>query len=81
MNEFDDIRPYDDAEVPSVISRLLRDNDFLDLLLSRRLPRLSNLVPVRFLMRPILRNSLAKLAADVSTVEDFQAHMTSALRN
>jgi hypothetical protein len=81
MNEFDDIRPYDDAEVPSVISRLLRDNEFLDLLLSRRLPRLSKLVPVRFLMRPILRNSLAKLAADVSTVEDFQAHMTSALRN
>ncbi len=81
MNKFDDIRPYDDSEVPSVISRLLRDTEFLDLLLSRRLPRLSKLAPVRLIMRPILRNSLARLAANVTTVADFQGHMTRALKD
>ena len=34
MTEFDDIRPYNDAEVPAVIARLVADPEFLNLLLS-----------------------------------------------
>ena len=33
MTEFDDIRPYNDSEVPAVIARLLDDKEFLNLLL------------------------------------------------
>lgn len=32
MGEFDAIRPYDDAEVPAVLARLLSDPAFLDIL-------------------------------------------------
>ena len=36
MSEFDDIRPYNDSEVPAVIARLIADSEFIDLLLSRK---------------------------------------------
>ena len=81
MTEFDDIRPYNDAEVPAVIARLVADPEFLNLLLSRKLPNLSKLPFLKLIARPFLRNSLRKLAADVRTVEDFQAHMSAALKN
>ncbi|MDG1164431.1 MAG: 1-acyl-sn-glycerol-3-phosphate acyltransferase [Porticoccaceae bacterium] len=81
MTEFDDIRPYNDSEVPVVIARLLADPEFLNLLLSRKLPVLSKLPLLNFFARPFLRNSLSKLAAGVRTVEDFQSHMSTALVN
>ncbi|MDC0134197.1 hypothetical protein OAI19_03295, partial [Porticoccaceae bacterium] len=65
MTEFDDIRPYNDAEVPAVIARLVADPEFLNLLLSRKLPTLSKLPFLKLIARPFLRNSLRKLAADV----------------
>ena len=79
MTEFDDIRPYNDSEVPSVIARLVGDTEFLDLLLSRRLPLLSKLPLFKVIARPWLKNSLSKLASGVRTVEDFQSHMSTAL--
>jgi hypothetical protein len=79
MTEFDDIRPYNDSEVPAVIARLLADPEFLDLLLSRRAPLLSKLPLFKWVARPWLKNSLAKLASAVRTVEDFQSHMSTAL--
>ena len=39
MGEFDAIRPYDDAEVPAVLARLLSDPAFLDILTHNRFPR------------------------------------------
>ena len=30
MEEFDDIRPYQNAEVPEVIERLLKNDEFFD---------------------------------------------------
>ena len=79
MTEFDDIRPYNDSEVPAVIARLVGDTEFLDLLLSRRLPLLSKLPLFKVIARPWLKNSLSKLASGVRTVEDFQSHMSTAL--
>ncbi|MBP3859568.1 MAG: glycerol acyltransferase, partial [Pseudomonas sp.] len=40
MGQFDSIRPYDDAEVPAVLARLLSDKAFLDILTHFRFPRL-----------------------------------------
>ena len=83
MNQFDDIRPYRDSEVSAVISRLIADNEFIDLLLSRRLPKLWRLAPwlLKPIARPLLRRSLRLLTADVTTVTDFQDHVKVGLQN
>ena len=79
MSEFDDIRPYDDAEVPAVIARLIADSEFIDLLLSRKAPLLAKLCP--WLIRPFIRYGLRKLSKDMRTVNDLQVHMTEGLKN
>ena len=38
MTEFDEIRPYRDAEVPTVVRRMIADPEFVDLLLERQFP-------------------------------------------
>ena len=78
MNEFDDIRPYDDGEVPAVIARLIADPEFIDLLLSRRAPLLAKICP--YLARPFIRRSLRRLTRDMLTVAHVQGHMTVALK-
>jgi hypothetical protein len=78
MNEFDDICPYDDGEVPSVIARLIADTEFIDLLLSRRVPLLAKVCP--WLARPFVRQSLRRLTKNMLTVADIQAQMTLALK-
>ena len=78
MSEFDDIRPYDDSEVPAVLARLIADPEFIDLLLSRRMPRLAKICP--WLLRPFVRRGLAKAMASVSTVDDLQSHLTTSLK-
>jgi 1-acyl-sn-glycerol-3-phosphate acyltransferase len=81
MNEFDDIRPFQDCEVPEALARLISDPELLDLLISRQFPRFHRLIPVIFsaIARPFLRRHLLSLTKDVSTVSDFQRHMTSRL--
>jgi len=83
MNQFDDIRPYRDIEVPTVLSRLIADNEFIDLLLSRRIPLLMKFAPwlLKPIARPLLKRSLRRLTADVQTVEDFQNHVKVGLQN
>ena len=78
MSEFDDIRPYDDSEVPAVVARLIADPEVIDLLLSRRAPLLAKLCP--WLLRPLLRRALKKATADIVTVDDLQAHLTTSLK-
>lgn len=78
MNEFDDIRPYDDGEVPAVIARLIADPEFIDLLLSRRAPLLAKICP--YLARPFIRRSLRRLTRDMLTVAHVQGYMTVALK-
>ncbi|MDC0370821.1 1-acyl-sn-glycerol-3-phosphate acyltransferase [Porticoccaceae bacterium] len=82
MNDFDDIRPYNDSEVPAALARLVADPELMDVLLSRQFPLLTKVVPdlFNFLARPFLSRSLLKLTRDVFTVSDFQEHMTKRLR-
>ncbi|HAZ79776.1 MAG TPA: hypothetical protein DCX08_07565 [Porticoccaceae bacterium] len=81
MNEFDDIRPYHDSEVPEAIARLTKDPELLNLLLSRQFPVLSSVFSTLFFViaRPFLRHSLQRHTRDVVTVDDFQSHMTKRL--
>ena len=78
MSEFDDIRPYNDSEVPAVIARLIADPEFIDLLLSRKVPVLAKICP--WLLRPLLRRSLSKAAVDINSVDDLQRYITGSLK-
>ena len=78
MSEFDDIRPYNDSEVPAVIARLIADPEFIDLLLSRKVPVLAKICP--WLLRPLLRRSLSKAAEDINSVDDLQRYITGSLK-
>jgi hypothetical protein len=83
IEQFDEIRPYRDSEVASVLSRLIADSEFIDLLLSRRAPWLMQAMPWLFkpIARPLLRTSLRRMTAGVKTVAEFQHHIKVGLQN
>jgi hypothetical protein len=67
---FADIRPYRDAEVPAVLSRLLDNPEFLGALARYRLGRLASLMPG--LVRPLVRYRLAREVCGASDVRSIQ---------
>ena len=77
MSEFDEIRPYNDAEVPEVLASLVNDNEFLDAIAALKLP--SVLKPGSFLFRSIVKRRLKKEAVGVDTVLAFQDKIKSYL--
>jgi hypothetical protein len=68
---YNDIRPYRDHEVSSVIDTLLSDNEFIDTLIALRGNRIAKWMPglVRLFARRTMRSQLV----GVSTVDGFQA--------
>ena len=70
MEEFDDIRPFRDAEVPDVLGRLLADKELHNTVARMRFPRLQSMLgPVaRTMVKSAIRNELR----GVSSVEAFQ---------
>ncbi len=70
MNEFDDIRPYNDSEVAPTIARLLRDGEFIDAVTRLRFPRGSG--SLGWALRPLVRGVLARQLGSVNSVHDFQ---------
>jgi hypothetical protein len=67
---FADIRPYRDAEVPAVLSRLLADRELLDAIASLRLGKLAGLAPA--LCRPAVRWYLGRQLRGVADVHGMQ---------
>jgi len=70
MNEFDDIRPYYDDEVPDVLARLAASREFIDTLMSIKTPRLGRVVP--WLIRPLIARVLRRVFSKIHNVRDFQ---------
>ncbi|MEE4190508.1 MAG: 1-acyl-sn-glycerol-3-phosphate acyltransferase [Halieaceae bacterium] len=70
MDRFADIRPYNDAEVPAVLERLLGDSEFLGAICRLKFKGLASWfgLPLRALVRRVLRSELA----DVTDVRSFQ---------
>jgi len=70
MSEFEEIRPYHDDEVESVITALLADNDLLDFVGKYHSPRLSTVFPkiIRLGAKIALKRALGK----VKTIDEFQ---------
>jgi 1-acyl-sn-glycerol-3-phosphate acyltransferase len=67
---FAEIRPYRDEEVSAVLSRLLKDAEFLDTLATYRLGWIASLAPR--LIRPLVRFRLAREVRDVVDVRSMQ---------
>lgn len=70
LSEFDDIRPYEDHEIPAAVQRLIRDPGMADLLLQLRYPG-----PGRWLgalLRPLVRWRMQKALGHIQTVREFQ---------
>ncbi len=70
MDQFADIRPYNDAEVSAVLERLLGDSEFLGAICRLKFKGLADWLglPLRALVRRVLRRELA----GVTDVESFQ---------
>lgn len=70
MGQFDHIRPYNDDEVPVVLSRLSKDSEFINTLLGFRFPYLSS--AFGWFLRPIIAFKLKKYLSQLHTVQDVQ---------
>lgn len=70
MGEFDAIRPYDDAEVPDVLARLLSDKAFLAILTHFRFPRLAG--AFGWVLQPVLARKLRREFAGIDSVATLQ---------
>lgn len=79
MNEFDDIRPYYDDEVPGVLARLSSNREFIDTLLSIKYPRINRWAP--WLMRPVISRVLKREFGKMQTVQDLHNATRTSLGN
>lgn len=70
MDEFQAIRPYSDAEIPSVLTRLLSDSSFLDVLAQFRFPRLAH--SLGWLLRPMIAWRLRHELQHIESVAALQ---------
>ncbi|QEI12819.1 1-acyl-sn-glycerol-3-phosphate acyltransferase [Cellvibrio japonicus] len=70
MNEFDDIRPYNDDEVRPVLDRILADAELSDAVVKLKFPNASQWLG--WLLRPLAKNRLTRELAGVQDVAGFQ---------
>jgi hypothetical protein len=80
MQDFADIRPYNDAEVPAVLERLLGDHEFLDAIGSLKFKALARWLrwPLRLLVRLVLRRELAPVT-DVKSLQTLIGRYMSSM--
>jgi len=71
MTDFDDIRPYNDAEVRPAINRIIADPEMINAVSNLRFPQLSKYVP--WLLNPIIRTMLKRQLQNINTIDDIQA--------
>ena len=69
-NEFDDIRPYHDGEVPATLQRILNDPELTDAVTRLKFPRASRWLGGA--LRPLVKRALTQQLAGVTTVQGFQ---------
>ena len=70
MDKFQEIRPYQDAEVATVLASLLRDSDMLDSIAHFYAPKLSRILP--FLTRRLAKYTLTKQLRGVDSIRAIQ---------
>lgn len=75
MDEFADIRPYNDTEFPEILDRLLAEPDLVKGLAYFTRPRWKG--PLRLLARSLVRWKLQKDLAGLESIADFQAWLAT----
>ena len=70
VDNFDDIRPYQDAEVAGVMERLIHDPDLVGSVAAFLMPRWYRFFPV--VVRMFVRQSLRRRAKGLTTISDVQ---------
>ena len=70
LNPFDDIRPYNDAEVGPAIKALLADQEFMSMISRFWLPKLTRLLPG--FARSIIKYRLSKKVRHINSVRQVQ---------
>jgi hypothetical protein len=70
MTQFDDIRPYHDAEVRPTIDRILADPELADAVARLKFPKLTQWFG--WLIKPLVKRKLAEQLAGVNDVRGFQ---------
>ena len=68
---FDDIRPFNDTEVPAVLQRLLDDDDFIRAIARQRFGRIERLIA--FIAHPFIRYSLKPQIKLLKSVKIIQS--------
>lgn len=70
MGEFDDIRPYNDSEVASTISNVLKNTEFLNAVSGLKLPKLNKVFP--WIARFLVKQNLKSKFGDIGSISGFQ---------
>lgn len=70
MSNFDDIRPFNDAEAPAVIARLIENPELQRAVAALKFPILAKWLP--WLVCPLVKRALNKQFGSVQTVRDMQ---------
>ncbi len=70
MQQFEDIRPYRDDEVPAVLDRLITDPELIDTLLTINSPRLGRWCA--WVLRPVVQHQLRKKLSGIRDVKGLQ---------
>ena len=70
MTQFDDIRPYHDAEVRPTIDRILADPELVDAVARLKFPKLTQWLG--WLIKPLVKKKLSDQLAGVNDVRGFQ---------
>ncbi len=70
MENFDDIRPYNDSEVKDVLGRLLKNDEFLTRIARFRRPGLNKALPN--ISKKLVKQALKKKLTGIDSVKDLQ---------
>ena len=71
MNQFDDIRPFNDEEILTVLQRIIASDDCLNLIIRLHFGLLSSYFS--FILRPLLRYRLQLVSKKIHSLKDFQS--------
>lgn len=70
INRFEDIRPYEDAEIAGVVARLVDNREFIDTLARIKYSRLAHWIP--WLLRPVIHRVLRREFGHLNSVQECQ---------
>ena len=70
---YQEIRPYNDDEVPAAIERLISDDEFITAILHYKFPSASKFL--FWLLAPLLRCKLRRSLSKITTIEDVQLNV------